>query len=262
MMIKINDQLIRVAIIGSGPAGFYAAEQLLKHEEFNIEVDLFDRLPTPYGLVRGGVAPDHQKIKSVTKVYEGIAQKSKVRYFGYVEFGTDINLDDLKNHYHQIVFATGNQAGKILDIPGADLKGNYPASDFVAWYNGHPDYQNLEFDLKQEHVAIIGMGNVAIDIARILCLTPEELHNTDIADYAMTAFNEGNIKEISILGRRGPAQSAFTTPEIKELGNLSNADVLVLPEEAQLDAASQANLIKRPDRRTEKKISFIQKLST
>ena len=228
----------------------------------NIEVDLFDRLPTPYGLVRGGVAPDHQKIKSVTKVYEKIAQISKVRFFGYVDYGSDITMDALKDHYHQVVFATGTQAGKMLNIPGADLVGNHAASDFVAWYNGHPDYRSLDFDLSQTRAAIIGMGNVAIDIARILCLTPDELHNSDIADYAMEALNLGNIKEISILGRRGPAQAAFTPPEIKELGALADADVLVLPEEAQLDALSQADLTKRKDRRTMQKVRMVQEFGS
>ncbi len=249
---------LRVAIIGAGPAGFYTAEHLLKQQQFNIEVDLFDRLPTPYGLVRGGVAPDHQKIKSVTKAYERTAKKSGFRYFGYVEFGSDILLEDLKAHYHQIVFATGTQAGKLLNIPGAELDGSHAASDFVAWYNGHPDYRMFEFDLNRERVAVIGVGNVAMDVARILCLTPDELHRTDIADYALKALSRSKIKEVLVLGRRGPAQAAFTNPEIKELGNLEDADVVVLPSEAKLDPLSQADLDMRQDQATLRKVELLQ----
>jgi len=249
---------LRVAIIGAGPAGFYTAEHLLKQDQIKFEVDLYDRLPTPYGLVRGGVAPDHQKIKSVTKAYERTAQKSGFRYFGYVEFGTDIGLDDLKKHYHQIVFATGTQAGKLLNIPGAELNGSHAASDFVAWYNGHPDYRFFNFDLSQEQVAVVGVGNVALDVARILCLTPAELHRTDIADYALDALSHSNIKEVYVIGRRGPAQAAFTNPEIKELGQLEDTFVSVPLEEAILDPLSQADLDERHDQVTLRKVELIQ----
>lgn len=259
-MIKLGTVTnpLRIAIIGAGPAGFYTAEHLLKQKQFNIEVDLFDRLPTPYGLVRGGVAPDHQKIKSVTKAYERTARKRGFRYFGYVEFGSNIKLDDLRAHYHQVVFATGTQAGKLLNIPGAELDGSHAASDFVAWYNGHPDYRMFEFDLSQERVAVIGVGNVAMDVARILCLTPEELQRTDIADYALEALQRSNIKEVYVLGRRGPAQAAFTNPEIKELGNLQDTDVCVLPDEARLDPLSQTDLDQRRDQTTLRKVELIQ----
>jgi ferredoxin--NADP+ reductase len=223
-----------------------------------MEVDLFDRLPTPYGLVRGGVAPDHQKIKSVTKAYERTAKKKGFRYFGFVEYGSDINLDDLRTHYHQVVFATGTQSGKLLRITGAELNGSYVASDFVAWYNGHPDYGMLKFDLSQERVAVIGMGNVALDVARILCLSPSELQQTDIADYALEALTNSNIKEVIVLGRRGPAQAAFTNPEIKELGQMEDTAVHVLPEEAQLDPLSQADLDRRRDQTTLRKVELIQ----
>ena len=253
-----GEQPLRVAIIGAGPAGFYTAEHLLNHKDLNIEIDLFDRLPTPYGLVRGGVAPDHQKIKSVTKAYERTAKKRGFRYFGYVEFGTDIHLDDLKTHYHQIVFTTGTQAGRLLNIPGAELDGSHAASDFVAWYNGHPDYRVFEFDLSQERVAVIGVGNVALDVARILCLTPEELHETDIADYALKALSRSHIKEVYVLGRRGPAQAAFTNPEIKELGQLADTAVFVPPDEAHLDPLSQADIAERHDQATLRKVELIQ----
>ena len=251
-------QPLRVAIIGAGPAGFYTAEHLLNQKNINIEIDLFDRLPTPYGLVRGGVAPDHQKIKSVTKAYERTAKKSGFRYFGYVEFGADVNLDDLKRHYHQIVFATGTQAGKLLNIPGAQLDGSHAASDFVAWYNGHPDYRVFEFDLSQERAAVIGVGNVALDVARILCLTPDELRQTDIADYALRALSRSNIREVYVLGRRGPAQAAFTNPEIKELGQLADTVIYVPPDEAQLDPLSQADLEERHDQASLRKVELIQ----
>ena len=253
---------LRVAVIGAGPAGFYTAEHLLKQKQHIIEVDLFDRLPTPYGLVRGGVAPDHQKIKSVTKAYERTAKKRGFRYFGFVEFGTDIKLADLKPYYHQIVFATGTQAGKRLNIPGAELIGSHAASDFVAWYNGHPDYGMFEFDLSNECAVVIGVGNVAMDVARILCLTPDELRKTDIADYALEALSNSNIKKVYVLGRRGPAQAAFTNPEIKELGQLDDTDVIVLPKEAQLDPLSQADLDNRRDQSTVRKVELIQEYAS
>lgn len=249
---------LRVAIVGAGPAGFYTAEHLLKQTQYTVQVDLFDRLPTPYGLVRGGVAPDHQKIKSVTKAYERTAQKHGFRYFGYVEFGSDIDLDDLKEHYHQIVFATGTHTGKLLKIPGAELNGSHTASDFVSWYNGHPDYRVFQFDLSQERVAVIGMGNVALDVARILSLTPEELGHTDIADYALDALKRSKIKEIYILGRRGPAQAAFTNPEIKELGQMKSAAIVVPQDEACLDPLSQKDLDDRRDQVSQRKVELIQ----
>jgi len=255
---EIKKPLIRIAIVGAGPSGFYTAGQLLNEKNFSIEVDMFDRLPTPYGLVRGGVAPDHQKIKSVTKVFERIAQKDRFRFYGNVEFGTHIKLEDLQTHYHQIVFATGAQSGKRLNIPGAELQGSYPASDFVAWYNAHPDYRDLTFDLSQEQVAVIGIGNVALDVARILCHTPEELHKTDIADYALEALRQSRVKEVYLLGRRGPAQAAFTPPEIVELGQLSNLDIAVPRDEAQLDPLSQADMDANPDRATLKNIETLQ----
>jgi len=254
MKFQNQSQSNLAAVIGAGPAGFYTAEHLLKLKQHNIEVDLFDRLPTPYGLVRGGVAPDHQKIKSVTKAYERTAMKQGFRYFGYVEYGTDIGLNDLKNYYHQIVFATGTQMGKLLNIPGAELDGSHAASDFVAWYNGHPDYRMFEFDLSQEKAAVIGVGNVALDVARILCLTPDELHRTDIADYALKALSNSNIKEVYVFGRRGPAQAAFTSPEIKELGQLEDTDVFVPLDEAHLDPLSQADLDKRRDQAILRKV--------
>ena len=252
---------LRVAIIGSGPAAFYAADHLFKQSQLVIEVDMYDRLPTPFGLVRGGVAPDHQKIKSVTKAFDGIASNPRFRFYGNVEYGVHLTLDDLKDHYHQILYATGAQTDRHMGIPGEDLKGSYPATEFVAWYNGHPDFRNCQFDLSVESVAVVGVGNVAIDVARMLCLTPEELADTDTADYAQMALKNSRIKEVYVLGRRGPAQAAFTNPEIKEIGELAGADALVLPAEAQLDALSRTEVEGAKDRTLAKKVELLQELA-
>ncbi len=252
---------LRVAIIGSGPAAFYAADHLFKQNNLVIEVDMYDRLPTPFGLVRGGVAPDHQKIKSVTKVFDGIASNPRFRFFGNVEYGVHVTLDDLKDHYHQILYATGAQTDRRMGIPGEDLKGSHPATEFVAWYNGHPDFRNCQFDLSVESVAVVGVGNVAIDVARMLCLTPEELAETDTADYAQAALKNSRIKEVYVLGRRGPAQAAFTNPEIKEIGELAGADAFVRPEEAQLDELSRAEVDSSKDRTLVKKVEMLQELA-
>lgn len=233
---------LRIAIIGSGPSGFYAADYLLKNSGLSVLIDMFDRLPTPYGLVRGGVAPDHQKIKSVTKVYEKTAAQAGFRFFGNVDFGTQLTLEDLQHHYHAVIYAVGAQTDKSLGIPGEDLSGSHAATDFVGWYNGHPDYRHLTFDLSQERVAIIGVGNVAMDVTRILASSYEELARTDIADYALEALKHSRVKDIYLFGRRGAAQAAFTNPEIKELGELEEADAIVRPEDVVLDEASQAFL--------------------
>ncbi len=249
---------LRVAIMGSGPAAFYAADYLLKQTKIVIEIDMFDRLPTPFGLVRAGVAPDHQKIKTVTKVFDKIAASPRFRFYGNVEYGKHITLSDLQEHYHQILFATGAQTDRHMGIPGEDLLGSHPATEFVAWYNGHPDYRDCQFDLSQERVAVVGVGNVAIDVARILCLTRDELAVTDVADYALDALSQSGVKEVYLLGRRGPAQAAFTNPEIKEVGELTDADALVLPEEAQLDELSRAEVESSNDPTLKKKVEILQ----
>lgn len=253
-------QPLRVAIVGAGPAGFYAAERLFKETELVVEVDMYDRLPTPFGLVRNGVAPDHQKIKSVTAAFDRIAGNPRFRFFGNVELGRHVTVDDLKGYYHQILYSTGAQTDRPLGIPGDELIGSHPATEFVAWYNGHPDYRDHQFDLSQERVAVVGVGNVAVDVARILCRTPEELMKTDIADYAFDALRDSRVKEVYILGRRGPAQAAFTAPEAKELGELADCDAIVPPDEAELDPLSQATMT-GADRADVRKVEIIQELS-
>ncbi len=252
---------LRVAVVGSGPAAFYAVEHLFKQAGLVAQVDMFDRLPTPYGLVRGGVAPDHQKIKSVTKIFERIAANPLFRFFGNVEYGKDITLDDLKRHYHQVLFATGAQTDRRMGIPGEEFQGSHPATEFVAWYNGHPDFRDCHFDLSQERAAVVGVGNVAIDVARMLCLSPKELAATDIADYAYDALSKSRIKEVYLLGRRGPAQAAFTNPEIRELADLDTTEVVARPEEMELDDLSRAALEKDPDPATVKKVEILQELA-
>ena len=252
------DQPLRVAFVGAGPAGFYAAEQLLRQPGLAVEVDMLDRLPTPFGLVRGGVAPDHQKIKAVTAAFDKVAALPGFRFFGGVELGKHVSVDDLRRHYHQIFYATGAQTDRRMGIPGEDLQRSHPATEFVAWYNGHPDFRDAQFDLSQERVAVVGVGNVAIDVARMLSRTPEELERTDIADYALEALRKSRVREVFLLGRRGPAQAAFTNPEIKELGELADADVVVLPDEAALDELSRTALEHSRDRATMKKVEIIQ----
>jgi ferredoxin/flavodoxin---NADP+ reductase len=249
---------LRVAIIGSGPTGFYAADHLLRQRGLVVEIDLFDRLPTPFGLVRAGVAPDHQKIKAVTAAFDKIAAHPNFRFYGHVEFGKDLSLGDLREHYHQIFYASGAQTDRRMGIPGEDLRGSHPATEFVAWYNGHPDYRDHQFDLAQERAAVVGVGNVAVDVARILSRSPAELAATDIADHALESLRSSRIKEVYLLGRRGPAQAAFTNPEIKELGELADADVVVLPDEAELDALSRAALEHGGDRTVVKKVEILQ----
>ena len=252
---------LRVAIIGAGPAGFYTAERLFKEKDLTVEIDMYDRLPTPYGLVRAGVAPDHQKIKSVTKVFDRVAARPGFCFFGHVELGKDVSVADLRQHYHQIVYSTGAQTDRNLAIPGIDLRGSHAATEFVAWYNGHPDYRNCHFDLSQESVAVIGVGNVAVDVARILCRTPQELAQTDIADYALEALRHSRVKRVYMLGRRGLAQAAFTAPEVKELGELADADAIVLPEEVELDELSREALADSADRGTMRKVELVQEFA-
>ena len=234
----MSDSPIRIAVIGSGPAGFYAAGHLLKDgaggHSINFEVDMIERLPTPWGLVRSGVAPDHPKIKSVTRIYEKTAAHPRFRYFGNVTFGEHISREELLRHYHAVVYATGSPSDRPLGIPGEELPGSHAATEFVGWYNGHPDHTELEVDLlRAERAVVIGNGNVAIDVARMLVLAPSELAPTDTADHALEVLAASRVSEVVVIGRRGPAQSAFTNPELLELGELADADVIVDPEELE-----------------------------
>jgi len=235
------DHPLRVAVVGSGPAGFYAAGHLLA-AGFPVEVDVVERLPTPWGLVRLGVAPDHPNIKAVSRVFEKIAQRPGFRFLGNVDLGRDLTHDDLVVHYDAVVYAYGAPTDRRLGIPGEDLPGSWAATEFVGWYNGHPDYQDLVFDLSVDCAVVVGNGNVALDVARMLALTREELAPTDTTDTAIAAIADSGIREIAVLGRRGPAQAAWTTPELQELGELAGADVAVDPADLELDPASEAAL--------------------
>ena len=253
---------LRVAIIGSGPAGFYTVSNFLKHTDVHAEMDMFDRLPTPFGLVRAGVAPDHQKYKTVTRAYAKSAEQDNYRFYGNVEYGKDLSLDDLKQHYHQIIFCSGAPSDRNLNVPGEDLSGSHSATDFVAWYNGHPDYVDYEFNLDAESVAIVGVGNVAVDVARILLKTDKELKSTDIADHALAALRNSKVKKVYLLGRRGPAQAAYTPPEIKEMGELEDADVMVLEQEAELDPASRSEMEANGDKNVAKNVAVIEEFAS
>jgi ferredoxin--NADP+ reductase len=244
----VSDLPLRVAVVGSGPAGFYAADALLKSEDPQVEVDVIDRLPTPWGLVRLGVAPDHENIKAVSRAFEKTAAKPGFRFFGNVEVGSTVAHEELLGLYDAVVYTVGAQTDRRLGIPGEDLPGSWAATSFVAWYNGHPDFQHLEFDLSHERVVVIGNGNVAIDCARMLALTPEELAPTDTTHEAIDAINTAGVREILMLGRRGPVQAAFTPPELKELGELAGAEPVVDPRDLELDPASRRDLEADRDR--------------
>jgi ferredoxin/flavodoxin---NADP+ reductase len=234
--------LLRVAVVGSGPAAFYAAAALLASEDPQVEVDMIERLPTPWGLVRLGVAPDHPQLKTVSRAFEKIAARPGFRFLGNVEVGRDVTHEELATLYHAVVYAVGSQADRRLGIPGEDLPGSWAATELVAWYNGHPDYQHLAFDLSHERAVVIGNGNVALDVARMLALTEAELAPTDTTDAAIEAIVASGIREIVVLGRRGPVQASWTSTELGELGELAGADVVVDPAELELDPASAAEL--------------------
>src|SRR5919197_706106 len=229
---------VRVAMVGAGPAGFYACEELLKQERF--EVDLYDALPTPFGLVRAGVAPDHPKIKSVTRRFEKTARHPAFRFFGGVELGVDVARADLLARYHAVVYAVGTRDDNRLGITGEDRPGSHAATEFVAWYNGHPDYADHAFDLSARVAVVIGNGNVALDVARMLVLDGDEVAVPDSVDHAVAGLAAARVEHVILLGRRGPAQAAFTNPELLELGELTRCDVVVDGVEAELDEHSAA----------------------
>ncbi len=228
----------RVAIVGAGPAGAFAAAALLRANG-DTDIDLIERLPTPWGLLRGGVAPDHQEIKRLEDTFDRQTLRHGCRFLGNVEVGVDVSHDELMRHYDAVVYATGAQTDKSLGIPGEDLPGSWAATEFVGWYNGHPDFRDLEFDLSGERAVVIGNGNVAADVTRILMLSPAELERTDVADHALAALRESRIREVVVLGRRGPAQAAFTSAELRELGRMDGVDMRVDPAEVELDPVSR-----------------------
>lgn len=257
-MIGSAERPLRVAVVGSGPSGFYTTESLLKSESIVVQVDMFDRLPTPFGLVRGGVAPDHPKIKSVTKVYDKIASQGRFSFWGNVTIGRDVAVDELRRFYDAIVFACGAETDNRLGIPGEDLPGSHTATEFVGWYNAHPDYRDRVFDLSVEVAVVIGQGNVAMDVSRILSKTVDELRNTDIADYALDALAESKIKEVHLIGRRGPVQAKFTSPEIKEIGELADCEPILSQEDLVLDPASEAELNDPDNQHSQKNMAVLR----
>ena len=232
---------LQVAIVGSGPSGFYAAEALLRRRT-GVHVDMFDRLPTPFGLVRGGVAPDHPKIKQVTLVYDKIARSPGFAFLGNVEIGRTLTIEQLRSAYHVVILACGASADRRLGIPGEDLAGSHTATEFVGWYNAHPDYRDRGFDFSGECAVVIGQGNVAGDVARILATPVDDLRRTDIAEHALAALAESRIRDIYVVGRRGPAQIKFTPVELKELGQIRDCAAIVAGEDLELGAACTAEI--------------------
>jgi len=231
---------LRVAIVGAGPAACYAADELLRRSD--VEVEMFDRLPTPWGLVRAGVAPDHAGTKNVANMFDSAFRRETLQYYLNVEVGQHIDHQELLDHHHAVIYAVGASSDRKLGVPGEDLPGSHSATEFVAWYNGHPDFADREFDLSGERAVIVGNGNVALDVARVLTVDPDELAKTDIADHALDALRNSNIREVVILGRRGPLQAAYSTPEFLSLTHLKGVDVVVDPADLALDPHSQALL--------------------
>ncbi|HVS64617.1 MAG TPA: FAD-dependent oxidoreductase [Thermoanaerobaculia bacterium] len=255
-----GERPLRVAVVGSGPSGFYAAAALFK-SDLEITIDMFDRLPTPFGLVRGGVAPDHQKIKNVIRVYDKTASDPRFRFFGNVMIGRDLSVAELTGHYDQVVFAVGNESDRQLGIPGEDLEGVYSATEFVGWYNGHPDFQDRHFPLdRARRVAVVGNGNVAMDVTRILVQEPDELQPTDITDEAVAELRRSAVEEVYLLGRRGPAQAAFSPKEIKEIGDLACCDLIVEPAAMVLDELTRAWMEGEPPS-TKKNVDYLTEVS-
>ncbi len=236
-----QDNPLRVAVIGSGPSGFYAAEALIKSGR-SVRVDMLERLPSPFGLVRSGVAPDHPKLKQAILVYDKIARTPEFTYIGNVTVGKDISVAELCEHYHALLFTCGAESDRRLGVPGEDLKGSYTATEFVGWYNGHPDYRDRAFDLSHEVAVIIGQGNVAADVARILAKGVDELQHTDIAQHALDHLAQSRIREIHVIGRRGPAQAKFTNRELREFGELEDCDASIDARELVLNPESQQEL--------------------
>ena len=251
---------VRAAIVGSGPSGFYAAEALLESEP-TVLVDMFERLPSPFGLVRSGVAPDHPKLKQPIRVYQQIAGSPPFRFLGNVTVGRDITVEELKGCYHVVIFACGAETDRSLGVAGEHLAGSHAATEFVGWYNGHPDYRDLVFDLSHETAVVIGQGNVAVDVCRILCKTADELRHTDICGHALEVLAQSKIRDVYMIGRRGPAQAKFTHQELRELGNLVGCDPVVDPRDLELNPASREELADRRNRANIKSYEVLQAFS-
>ena len=258
-MIETQDRPLRVAIIGAGASGLYAAGALIKQKEIQASVDIFNSVPAPYGLVRYGVAPDHEKIKAVTKLYDKTLSDPRINYFGNVTFGQNISHTDLTKHYDAIIYAVGASADRNLNIPGENLVGSLSATEFVAWYNSHPSFVNLEPNFDIESVAIIGMGNVAVDVCRILAREPDELASTDIDPEALKLLRQSHIKDIYMIARRGPGQVKFTPKELQELTSLTNVDLIVDSKDLELDPESQASLER--DSQTKRNIELLNQIA-
>jgi ferredoxin/flavodoxin---NADP+ reductase len=236
---------LHVAVIGSGPSGFYAAEALLR-SGLPVAVDMFERLPVPYGLVRFGVAPDHQKLKQVAAIFDWIAATPGFRFVGGVTVGVDVSIDALRSCYHAVILATGAEVGRTMKIPGETLPSCHQVGDFVHWYNGHPDFRDFAFDLSGERAVVVGHGNVALDVARILVKTPDELRNTDIAPHALDAIAESRIREVQIVGRRGLSQTRFSTKELEEFLELTDCEPPIDPSDFPPDGLEGAARV-RPE---------------
>jgi ferredoxin--NADP+ reductase len=248
---------LQVAVVGSGPSGFYAAEALLKCNRA-VRVDMIERLPVPFGLVRNGVAPDHPKLKEPILVYDKIARLPGFAFFGNVEIGCVVSVKELRELYHAVIFACGAETDRRLGILGEDLRGSHTATEFVGWYNGHPDFRDRSFDLSQEVAVIIGQGNVAADVCRILAKRVEDLAHTDIAEHALVALVQSRIREIHIIGRRGPAQAKFTAKELKELGEIPGCDALANPADLELNPASEREIADKMNRERPKNVQLFR----
>jgi ferredoxin/flavodoxin---NADP+ reductase len=252
---------LQVAIVGSGPSGFYAAEALFK-SPLTVRVDMIERLPVPFGLVRYGVAPDHPRLKQPTLVFDKIAQSPGFTFLGNVTVGRDVSLQQLQSTHHAVLFACGAESDRRLGLPNEDLPGSHTATEFVGWYNGHPDYRDRSFDLSGEVAAIIGQGNVAIDVARILCSSVDELRNTDIAEHALNALADSRVRDIHVIGRRGPAQASFTFKELRELGELRGCVTQVCAYDLQLNPACLAELENKNNFNAAKNVEMFQSWTT
>jgi ferredoxin--NADP+ reductase len=250
---------LRVAIVGAGPSGFYTAAALLAQPGTAVAIDLLDRLPAPYGLVRYGVAPDHPKIKEVVRVFERVALDPRVRYLGNVGCGRDLALDELRRHYDQVVFAVGGPSDRRLGVPGEELAGSHSSTAFVAWYSSHPDFLDLPVDLGCAAAAVVGVGNVAVDVARILARDPEELAKTDISDDALALLRSSAVRDVHVLARRGPVQAKCSPAELKEMAQLAGVDLVVDPAELELDPASAEELA--ADREAQKNLEVLRELA-